>query len=97
MTRYHQPRPRRASPRGGQLRHKRALIVLTFRDDQLTAIHSSTPQVQFVRVDVASSATHDYLTTEVPVPLTARQLAVPRLCELPTELLRAAQAAFRRS
>ncbi|MDB5335666.1 MAG: hypothetical protein JWN70_1285 [Planctomycetaceae bacterium] len=97
MTRYHQPRSRRTPPRGDQPRHKRALIVLTYRDDQLAAIHSSTLQVQFVRVDVLPPAALETLTTEVHVPLTARQLAVPRLCELPTELLHAAQAAFRRS
>lgn len=97
MTRYHPPRSRRASPRGSQSRYKRALIVLTFRDDQLAAIHSSTPQVQLVSVDISPPAALETLTSEVPVPLTAQQLAVPRLCELPTELLRAAQAAFRRS
>ena len=97
MTHYHQPRSRRTPPRGDRPRYKRALIVLTFRNDQLTAIHSSTPQVQFVRVDISSSAALDNLATEVPVPLPARQLAVPRLCELPSELLHAAQAAFRRS
>lgn len=97
MTNYHDPRHRRNPAHSCKPRFKRPLVVLTYRDDQLTAIHSSTPILQFVRLDVSTSTTIAGEDAESPAPSTARQLSVPLFAELPAELHQTAQRAFRRS
>lgn len=74
-------------------RFKRPLVVLTYRDNRLTAIHSSTPSVQFVRLDVALDPVH----AETSVTAPARQVTALALTDLALELRQAAQRAFRRS
>ena len=97
MTRYHHVRSRRPPPRSRNPRSKRPLIVLTYRNNHLETIHSSTPSVQFVRLDMTPPQNPDPEDGEFPVPSTARQLTIPSLSELPHDLHRAAQRAFRRS
>ena len=97
MTNYHDPTPRRPPPSLRKPRFKRPLIVLTYRAGRLTDIHSSTPTVQFVRLDVSEPDDSVPETAEFPAPCTARQLSIPPLGQLPSELHLAAQRAFRRS
>lgn len=97
MTNYSYPRHPRRRPRQRKPRFKRPLVVLTYREDRLTAIHSSTPTVQFVRLDVTPSTPSDSEEDEVSAPSLARQLSVPLLAALPLELQRVAQRAFRQS
>ncbi len=97
MTHYHHPQSRRPPPSRRKPRFKRPLVILTYRAEQLTAIHSSTPTVQFVRLDVSAPVGPEQQTAESSPAPTARQLSIPPLCGLPAELLRAAQGAFRHS
>jgi hypothetical protein len=97
MTNYSYPRQRRRPARQRKPRFKRPLVVLTYLEDRLTAIHSSTPAVQFVRLDVTPSATPDDENTDFPKTPAAKQLSVPLLSALPPEQHRAAQRAFRHS
>ena len=95
MTNYHDPTPRRPPPRLRKPRFKRPLIVLTYRADRLTDIHSSAPAVQFVRIDLTAPVSPDVEAADFPIPCTARQLSIPLLGQLPPELHLAAQRAFR--
>lgn len=74
-------------------RFKRPLVVLIYRDGQLDAIHSSTPSVQFVRMDVAL----DRVNAETSVTAPATQVPALALTNLSLELRLSAQRAFRRS
>ena len=87
-SRFQQPPLRQRTER-----LKRPLVVLIYRDGQLHAIHSSTPSVQFVRMDVAIDPVH--AETSVTVP--ARQVSALALTNLTLELRQSAQRAFRRS
>ena len=95
MTNYHDPTPRRHPGSLRRPRFKRPLIVLTYREDRLTAIHSSTPAVQFVRLDLTAPVNPDAEAADFPIPCAARQLSIPLLAQLPPELHLAAQRAFR--
>lgn len=97
MTNYHDPRHSRRSTHSRKPRFKRPLVVLTYCEDRLTTIHSSTATVQFVRLDITPISTPGTDNPEPPMPTATRQLSVPLLTELPAELHQAAQRAFRRS
>jgi hypothetical protein len=73
------------------------LVVLTYRHNELVAIYSSTPSVQFVRLDLETEPA--VLTQEGDISLStcSRQLTVPALHELPDALHRVARQAFRNS
>jgi hypothetical protein len=77
-------------------RLKRALVVLTYRNDQLDAIHSSTPSVQFVRLDVSAERRCGAQTADFSLVDSGQQMVVPALRELSADLRGAAQRAFRR-
>lgn len=81
--------PRRQRPE----RFKRPLVILTYCDDQLQSIHSSTPSVQFVRLDRSG----DPATAETSVTHPAREVIPLALTELALDLRQTAQRAFRRS
>ena len=87
-SRFQQPPLRQRTER-----FKRPLVVLTYRDGQLQAIHSSTPSVQFVRLDVAL----DSVQAETLVTAPARQVTALALTDLALDLRQTAQRAFRRS
>lgn len=97
MTNYHDPRHNRHPAYHRKRRFKRSLVVLSYCEDQLTAIHSSTPTVQFVRLDITSTAMPLSDNAEFPVIAGAQLLSVPLLTEMPAELHQAAQRAFRSS
>jgi len=94
MTQYHNSKAFRKYHSAKHQRFRRPLIVLTYHDNQLVAIHSSTPTVQFVRLDVVPADSGD-TTRGFPSPTTARLVTVGALAELPAAHYRAAQRAFR--
>jgi hypothetical protein len=77
-------------------RLKRALVVLTYRNDQLDAIHSSTPSVQFVRLNVCAESLSGSRPIDFSLVDSSQQMVVPALRELSADLRGAAQRAFRR-
>lgn len=99
MNQVRRVRSPRQHPRTGKAvrRFKRPLVVLTYRDNQLTTIHSSTPQIQFVQLNLTNLPNPDNESTSFPPPSSANALSVPSLSDMPVELHQAAQRAFRRS
>ncbi len=95
MTQYHNSKAFRKYHSAKHQRFRRPLIVLTYHDNQLVAIHSSTPTVQFVRLDVVTADAGDTTTWGFPSPTTARLVTVASLAELPADRYQAAQRAFR--
>jgi hypothetical protein len=71
-------------------------VVLTYRNDQLDAIHSSTPSVQFVRLNVCAERLSGSRPTDFSLVDSSQQMVVPALRELSADLRGAAQRAFRR-
>lgn len=97
MRPNHQPRSRRTLRHSRDQRSKRPLVVLTYRNNLLDTVYSSTPSVQFVRLDVLGSTESDVQDGDFPPPSQASQLTIPALTDLPFDLRCAAQRAFRRS
>jgi hypothetical protein len=73
------------------------LVVLTYRHNELAAIYSSTPSVQFVRLDLETETTVLPQDADMSRGTSSRQLTVPALHELPDALHRVARQAFRNS
>lgn len=79
-------------------RTKRPLIVLVYQDLQLQTLYSSSPQIQFVQLDLTpSSATKTSTSTAEEALGEAKQVAAQTLSELPSHLREEVQRAFRRS
>ena len=97
MPQHHQTKSRRPQFRQRVPRFKRPLVILTYLGNQLESIHSSTPTVQFVRLDLQANTSTDAEAAEFPPAGAAHQLLIPALTELPEEFRLAAQRAFRRS
>ena len=97
MTQYHRLRSRRRQPQRPAPRTKRPLVILTYRDNHFESIHTSTPQVQFVRIDFDGFTSTRIEAAEIPIPGPGRVLTVGSFAELPETSRIAAQQAFRRS
>lgn len=96
MRHSRHPRSRRPQSLARVTRFKRPLVVLTYRDNQLDAIHSSTPSVQFVRLDVtAPKATHEPAAIDPCIAVPARQFNALALSDMPADWRQTAQRAFR--
>lgn len=79
-------------------RGKRPLVILTCHDSGLDAIYSSTPNVQFVRLDVSTpDAMREGSPAEDSLAAAAIQITPLTFTDLPAEWRSTAQRAFRQS
>ncbi len=77
-------------------RCKRPLVILNYCDENLEGIYSSTPNVQFVRLDLSTLAAPHDPTDSFPTAA-SRQFTPLTLADLPAQLRHTAQRAFRKS
>lgn len=96
MRQFQQTRSyrRQTVPRPG--RSKRPLVVVVQRDDQLQTLYSSTPQVQFVQLDLSSlPASEGRTNASGSSPWPARPITAEPLTALSLDLRHEVQRAFR--